>query len=64
MSLGDQITSATHCNLVGALLSNALLNGTRPKRALVFLAMGSALAGRSVLTANRNLSVARNLSVR
>ena len=36
-SRGDYSTSATRCNLVGALRSNALSGLTRPERALVFL---------------------------
>jgi hypothetical protein len=38
MAPGGHKTSAVPCNLVGALLGNALTDVTRPERALVFVA--------------------------
>lgn len=35
---GDRRTSATRCNLVGEVFSNAFSGVTRPERAFVFVA--------------------------
>jgi hypothetical protein len=40
---GDDSPSATPRNLVGVLLSSALLGGVRPERALVFVALSASV---------------------